>query len=62
MTPSDNHRHVLAVPMNLFPTFGSLRDVIDHAYSNLPISSENDVFCLLMTYHNTLLAKLNKDQ
>jgi hypothetical protein len=62
MTPSDTQRHLHAVPMNLFPTFGSLRDVVDYAYSTLPVGSENDVFSLLMTYHNTLLAELNKDR
>lgn len=47
--------------MNLFPTFGSLRDVVDYAYSTLPIGSENDVYSLLMTYHNTLISEIRKE-
>lgn len=44
-----------AVPMTLFPTFGSLQEVIDYSKSKLPITDENELFSLLMTYHNTLL-------
>ena len=44
-----------AVHMGLFPTAGSLQEVVDLAESKLPITTQNDVFCLLMTYHNTIL-------
>ena len=44
-----------AAPMALFPTLGSLQDVVDFAESKLPIMDKNDLFSLLMTYHNTLL-------
>jgi hypothetical protein len=44
-----------AVNMGLFPTMGSLQEVIDFADSKLPITDKNDLFTLLMTYHNTLL-------
>lgn len=44
-----------AVPMSLFPTLGSLQEVVDFADSKLPITDKNEVFSLLMTYHNTLL-------
>lgn len=46
--------------MGLFPTAGSLQEVVDLAESKLPITHQNDMVCLLMTYHNTLL-KLSKD-
>jgi hypothetical protein len=46
---------ILAVHMGLFPTLGSLQEVVDLANSMLPITSKNDMFSLLMTYHNTLL-------
>jgi hypothetical protein len=46
---------ILAVPMALFPTLGSLQEVVDLANSMLPITSKNDMFSLLMTYHNTML-------
>ena len=44
-----------AVPMGLFPTLGSLQECVDFADSKLPITDKNDLFSLLMTYHNTLL-------
>ena len=44
-----------AVPMSLFPTMGSLQEVVDLAESKLPITSPNELFSLLMTYHNTLI-------
>jgi hypothetical protein len=44
-----------AVSMGLFPTMGSLQQVVDLAYSQLPIQSPNAINALLMTYHNTLL-------
>lgn len=47
-----------AAPMALFPTLGSLQEVVDFAKSKLPVSDENEMFALLMTYHNTLLKEL----
>lgn len=41
--------------MGLFPTAESLQDVVDLGRSKLPITTENDLISLLMTYHNTLL-------
>lgn len=41
--------------MPLYPTMGSLQDVIDLADSKLPITNKNELFALLMIYHNTLL-------
>ena len=49
-----------AVPMALFPTMGSLQEVIDFAESNLPISSKNEMHSILMTYHNSLLKVLGR--
>lgn len=48
--------------MALFPTMGSLQEVLDLAESRLPLTSKNDVTTLLMTYHNTLLSELAKHQ
>jgi len=42
-------------PMPLFPTMGSLQEVFDYADSKRPISCRNELYTLLMTYHNTLL-------
>lgn len=47
-----------AVPMALFPTMGSLQEVVDYADSQLPVMSKNDLCALLFTYHNTLLKVL----
>ena len=51
-----------AVHMGLFPTMGSLQDVVDLADSKLPITSRNEVISLLMTYHNTLLSVTAQQQ
>jgi hypothetical protein len=47
------------VPMTVFPTLGSLQEVIDLANSKLPISDQNEMFSLLMSYHNTLLKEIH---
>jgi hypothetical protein len=44
-----------AVPMTVFPTLGTLNEVVELGESKLPISDKNELFSLLMTYHNTLL-------
>lgn len=43
------------VPMGVFPTMGSLQECVEYADSKLPITDKNELFSLLMTYHNTLL-------
>ena len=47
-----------AVQMALFPTLGSLQEVVDFAESKLPITDKNEMFSLLMTYHNTMLKEI----
>jgi hypothetical protein len=42
----------------LYPTLGSVQEVLDLADSKLPITSSNELKALLMTYHNTLLSQL----
>ena len=42
----------------VFPTMGSLQDVIDLAESRLPITNKNDLTAILATYHNSLLNAL----
>lgn len=49
-----------AAPMALFPTLGSLQEVVDFAESKLPITDKNELTSLLMTYHNTLLMQISK--
>lgn len=49
---------VLPVTMGLFPTMGSLQQVIDLGNSQLPITTPNALFSLLCIYHNTLLEQV----
>ena len=44
-----------ATPQPIYPTLGSLQEVMDLADSKLPITSRNELCSLLLTYHNTLL-------
>lgn len=60
--PATNQQPPLrAVPMGLFPTMGSLQEVLDYAETKVPVTSRNDLYALLMTYHNTLLHSLKTD-
>lgn len=47
------------MPKPLYPTLGSLQEVLDLANSKTPINQWNEVHSLLMTYHNTLLKELS---
>lgn len=44
--------------MPVFPTAGSLKEVLELGESQLPITNKNDLNALFMTYHNTLLAQI----
>ena len=46
------------VRMPIFPTAGSLQEVLELGMSKLPITNKNDLVAILSTYHNTLLAQL----
>jgi hypothetical protein len=48
-----------AVAMPLFPTLGSIQEVVDFSESKLPITDKNELFSLLMTMQNTLLKEVN---
>lgn len=47
-------------PMPVFPTKDSLADVVLQAETDLP-KTPNDMFTILMTYHNTLLSEQRKE-
>jgi len=51
---------LLPKPMCLFPTMGSLQEVIDFGESKLPITNKNEMLSLLMTMQNTILSQINK--
>ena len=59
-TDSHHKPPLRAVHMGLFPTHGSLQEVVDLGRSKLPITSENELFSLLMSYHNTLLNQVQQ--
>ena len=46
---------IRAVHMGVFPTLGTLQEVVDLATTKLPITNVNELYSLLFTYHNTLL-------
>lgn len=52
---------VRPVCMTLFPTLDSLDAALDLGVSQLPITNPNQLVCLLMTYHNSLLKQVEKD-
>ena len=54
-TQCETQPQLRAVPMTLFPTAGTLNEVVDLGESRLPITNQNELFALLMVYHNTLL-------
>ena len=56
--PNRNGPSLRAVPMSLFPTLGSLQEVVDLAESKVPVTNRNEMYSLLMTYHNTLLSQM----
>jgi len=48
--------------MGLFPTMGSLQEVVDFAESKLPITHKNELTSLLMIWQNTLLSVIRVQQ
>jgi hypothetical protein len=62
-TPPSSFMHqppLRAERMGLFPTCESLSDAVRLAESQLPITDQNKLFSLLMTYHNTLLRQVQR--
>lgn len=47
---------------SIYPTMPSLDTVILKAYSELPITDKNQLYAIIMTYHNTLLAELDSNE
>lgn len=60
LAPKPATSSLLPKPQGLFPTMGSLQEVIDLGESKLPITNKNELLSLLMAYHNTLLSQLSK--
>ena len=47
------------IPMNIYPTLGSVQEVVELANSKLPVVSQNVMYALLMTFQNTLLKAIH---
>lgn len=60
MITKEKSTTVQALPMMVFPTYGSLKEVFELGESKLPITNKNDLISLLVSYHNTLL-KVQKE-
>ena len=46
------------IAMNIYPTLGSVQEVVELANSKLPVVSQNEMYSLLMTLQNTLLKEV----
>lgn len=46
---------------SIYPTMPSLDTVILKAYSELPITDKNQLYAIIMVYHNTLLNQLKEE-
>ena len=46
---------------SIYPTMPSLDTVILKAYSELPITDKNQLYAIIMNYHNTLLNQLKEE-
>ena len=48
-------------PNTIYPTYKSLDEVVEMANCLLPIKGKNELYNILMVYHNTLLSLINKE-
>lgn len=48
-------------PNTIYPTYKSLDEVVEMANCLLPIKGKNQLYAIIMTYHNTLLSLINKE-
>lgn len=53
---------VIIAPQNIYPTMGSINEVLELADSKIPLLQRNEMFSLLMTFQNTLLKQLERDK
>ena len=60
-TNSNLLTNICLIPMGVYPTLGSLKEVMDYAESKLPVTNKNEMTAILYTYHNTLLKKITDE-
>ena len=53
---------MIIAPQNIYPTMGSINEVLELADSKIPLLQRNEMFSLLMTFQNTLLKQLERDK
>ena len=58
---ADSQPPLRAVRMTLFPVCESLEEARAYAEARIPLEHKNDVFSVLMVYHNTLINQLEKE-
>jgi hypothetical protein len=49
---------VNAMKMSIYPSMNSVTEAISFIESQVPVQSKNEMFSLLMMFHNTLLKEL----
>lgn len=59
-TVNKNEASLRTQPMSLFPTLSSEQEAIELMESKLPITSKNELYALLMTFRNTVLAQASR--
>lgn len=52
---------IKALKMSLYPTYDSLPEAILAIEAMAPLNTPNEVFIALMSYHNSLLAQIERD-
>lgn len=55
-SPSTTPLRVARSTNSLFPTFATLDEAEEFAYSRLPVSTQNDMLGILKSYENTIRA------
>lgn len=61
MLRSVNQPKVHPAHMSLYPTMDSTTEAIAYIESQIPINTPNEVFGLLMIYHNSLLKQIAQE-
>ena len=45
----------------IYPTMGSIKEVVELATSKVPLTHKNEMYSILMTFQNTLLKLLKEN-
>lgn len=50
---------VNAMKMSIYPSMNSVTEALSFIEAQVPVQSKNEMFSLLMMYHNTLLKEIH---